>query len=148
MKALCCDCSNGKMRPELSHTHWARFILSFLSFKMESDSSCDPNSLPLLFFFSSVSVSLFWRATQISFTVSDSPTVLAGSSPDWRRKGGVSGSGLRSSPSWDRERTNHASFTPCCYSCLILSYTCIHTCSGGSGTHCNLLSMFVTPPYS
>ncbi len=102
----------------------------------------------LFCFFSSVSVSLFWRATQISFTVSDSPTVLAGSSPDWRRKGGVSGSGLRSSPSWDRERTNHASFTPCCYSCLILSYTCIHTCSGGSGTQCNLLSMFVTPPYS
>ncbi len=151
MKALCCDCSNRKMRPELSHTHWARFILSFLFLTLLQDgvwlqlwSKLTASSV----FFSSVSVSLFWRATQISFTVSDSPTVLAGSSPDWRRKGGVSGSGLRSSPSWDRERTNHASFTPCCYSCLILSYTCIHTCSGGSGTQCNLLSMFVTPPYS
>lgn len=111
----------------LTHTERDSFhhFSSWLSFKMESDSSCDPNSLPLLFFSLRFSLSLLTH-TQISFTVSDSPTVLAGSGPDWRRKGGVSGSGLRSSPSWDRERINRASFTPCCYSCLLLSYTCIH----------------------
>lgn len=115
----------------LTHTERDSFhhFSSWLYFKMESDSSCDPNSLPLLFFFHfcfSLSLSLL-TCTHISFTVSDLPMVLTGSGPDWRRKGGVSGSGLRSSPSWDRERTNRASFTPCCYSCLLLSYTCIHT---------------------
>ncbi len=76
----------------LTHTERDLFhhFSSWLSFKMESDSSCDPNSLPLLFFFLRFSLSLLMH-TQISFTVSDSPTVLAGSGPDWRRKGGYLG---------------------------------------------------------
>lgn len=103
----------------------------------------------LFSFFPSVSVSLFWRATQISFTVSDSPTVLAGSGPDWRRKGMVSGSELRSSPSWDRERTNQTMPLLPHAATHVFSYlTRIQTFSGGSGRQCNLLSMFVTPPYS
>lgn len=123
--------------------------------------SLTPAVIPTHCFFSffplRFSLSLLTR-TQIPFTVSNSPTVLAGSGPDWRGKGGV-GSGLRSSPSWDRARTNRASFTLCCYFCLSYlthvythadthAHTHTHTCyqaltsSAGSGRQCILLNTF------
>jgi len=131
-------CAERRGLSSLSYTHWARFNPSFLFLTLLQDgvwlqlwSQLTASSLS--FFLPRVSVSLFWRAHRFPL-LSQNHTRCCWIRSSLEREG-RDGSGLRWSPSWDRERTN-CSFTLCCYSCLsYLTHVYTHTCA-------HLLSVF------
>lgn len=142
----------------LTHTERDSFhhFSSWLSFKMESDSSCDPNSLPLLFFFSPFQSLSFDADTDFLYCL--------------RLAHGARWIGSRlEKEGWGiwvrievlsqlRQRKNK----PCLFypmllllpSLILHMYTHTRACyqaltsSDGSGRQCNILSTFVTPPYT
>lgn len=134
----------------LTHIHWdsSHHFSSWLSFKMESDSSCDPNSLLILFSpppFQSLS---FDTHTDFLYCLRlTHGACWIGSRLEREGRGWVRIEVL----SQLRQRMNKPCFLyPVLLLLLLLSYTCTHThtcyqalsSSGGSGRQCNFLNTF------
>lgn len=109
--------------------------------------SLTPAVIPTHYFFFCFSLSLLTR-TQISFTVSDSPTVLAGSGPDWRGKGGMGQDWGDLPAETEKEQTAPLLCAATPASLILHMYTHTRTCyqvltsSEGSGRQCNFLNTF------